>query len=260
MYKKVSIIIMLIIIDIFFISTVIHIKKMSHCKEKLEQLVSHRLTLMPFHKLLHKSHDTLKAGWKCSKTTHNHECIALSFIFEQLLVTFVKCACKPFVHLLDKLLSCKKIFFFQHCTVHFSCPVHKIVCFIHKKHIIALCTIAKISLKRRIRVKYIIIITYNSITPVRNIKRHLKRADIMPVGIFHDIISSDNHLARYNVIHSIINSVKMPLGIWACHRVAVTFLKWTYFVLRCKSNSSHMKPVIPQNGISILRNSPRYCL
>lgn len=96
-----------------FISTVIHIKKMSHCKEKLEQLVSHRLTLMPFHKLLHKSHDTLKAGWKCSKTTHNHECIALSFIFEQLLVTSVKCACKPFVHLFDKLLSRKKIFFFN---------------------------------------------------------------------------------------------------------------------------------------------------
>ena len=82
----------------------------------------------------------------------------------------------------------------------------------------------------------------------------------MSVGIFHDIISPDNHLARYNVIHSIINSVKMPLGIWACHRVAVTFLKWTYFVLRCKSNSFHMKPVIPQNGISILRNSPCYRL
>ena len=95
MYKKVSIIIMLIIIDIFFISTVIHIKKMSHCKEKLEQLVSHRLTLMPFHKLLHKFHDTLKAGWKCTKATHNHKCITLSFIFEQLLVTSVKCTCKP---------------------------------------------------------------------------------------------------------------------------------------------------------------------
>ena len=244
MYKKVSIIIMLIIIDIFFISTVIHIKKMSHCKEKLEQLVSHRLTLMPFHKLLHKSHDTLKAGWKCSKTTHNHECIALSFIFEQLLVTSVKCACKPFVHLFDKFLSRKKIFFFQHCTVHFSCSVHKVMCFIHKKHIIALRTIAKIPLKRRIRVKYIIIITYNSITPVRNIKRHLKRADIMSVGIFHDIISSDNHLARYYVVHSIINPVKMPLGIRTCHGVAVALTKWTYFVLRCKSNSSHMKPVI----------------
>ena len=82
----------------------------------------------------------------------------------------------------------------------------------------------------------------------------------MPVGIFHDIISPDNHLARYNVIHSIINPVKMPLGIWACHRVAVTFLKWTYFVLRCKSNSSHMKPAIPQNSISILCNSSRYRL
>ena len=134
------------------------------------------------------------------------------------------------------------------------------MCFIHKKHIITLRTIAKIPLKRRIRVKYIIIITYNSITPVRNIKRHLERTDIMPVGIFHDIISSDNHLARYNVVHSIINPVKMPLGIRACHGVAVALIKWTYFVLRCKSNSSHMKPVIPQNGISILRNSPRYSL
>ena len=215
---------------------------------------------MPFHKLLHKSHDTLKAGWKCSKTTHNHECIALSFIFEQLLVTSVKCACKPFVHLFDKLLSRKKIFFFQHCAVHFSCSVHKVMCFIHKKHIITLRTIAKIPLKRRIRVKYIIIITYNSITPVRNIKRHLKRADIMSVGIFHDIISSDNHLARYYVIHSIINPVKMSLSIRTCHRVAVSFLKWTYFVLRCKSNSSHMKPVISQYSISILCNSPRYSL
>ena len=134
------------------------------------------------------------------------------------------------------------------------------MCLIHKKHIIALRTIAKIPLKRRIRVKYIIIITYNSITPVRNIKRHLKRTDLVPVGIFHDIISSNNHLARYNVIHSIINPVKMPLGIRTCHRVAVALIKWTYFVLRCESNSSHMKPVISQNGISILRNSPRYSL
>ena len=244
MYKKVSIVIMLIIVDIFFISTIIHIKKMSHHKEKLQKLVSHWLALMFLHELLHKSHDTFKAGWKCAKTAHNLECITLSFIFKQLLVTSVKCTCKSLVHLLDKLLGRKKIFFFQHCAVHFSCSVHKVMCFIHKKHIITLRTIAKIPLKRRIRVKYIIIITYNSITPVRNIKRHLKRADIMSVGIFHDIISSDNHLARYYVVHSIINPVKMPLGIRTCHGVAVALIKWTYFVLRCKSNSSHMKPVI----------------
>ena len=106
------------------------------------------------------------------------------------------------------------------------------------------------------RVKYIVIITYNSVRKQTHIQTQFKRAYLMLFSVFCNLFPAKIVHMSQHIIHRIVNSVIVPFGVRAVIRVTFCLFHKAYFVFSSQYYSFKLQPFFPQNLKGIVRNSP----
>ena len=98
-----------------------------------------------------------------------------------------------------------------------------------------------------IRIKDVIIITYNRIYPLRYIQCHFKRTHIPFPCLFFQHFPAHLICRCEQFINSSIYTVKMSFGIWTCIRITDSFLTETdlFFCRQC--DDFHLQILLPQD-------------
>ena len=139
--------------------------------------------------------------------------------------------------LLHDALYRKEILLIYLCTVHLSASFDHIVCLINEKNIVSLYPLLKKSLKINIRVKHIVVIADNIITPAGRIKTKLKWTNGIFIRLRQNIITLNHIAPAKQVKNCIIYSVKMPLCIRTVHRIALHLITQAQLLL-CRNLNS----------------------
>ncbi len=120
--------------------------------------------------------------------------------------------------------------------------------FIHQKQVFPTDTFRKKTFQVHIRVKHIIIITDNIIRPRCHIQAQFKRADHMLPGLFQNHFPCKYVGLVQQLIHRIIDPVKMSFCIWARIGIAGSFIHQAQLFL-CRNLYRLCPAAIPVKNI-----------
>ena len=129
------------------------------------------------------------------------------------------------------LLNLEKVLLDKAGGVHFPGTVHQIVCLIDQENIVILCLKGEETLEAGSRIKGIIVIADDRITPGTDVKTHLKRADVMLLCISKDPFARNGILMGQDIVNGIVDPVEMTERPWTGLWVALWLVEKTDFFL-----------------------------
>ena len=205
---------------------------MPHCKGKLQHSTAHLFLLLSLQKIFHLSQKIHKLQRQRPYIFHYPVLIlALPLIFQQNLITLFQNPLQLSAMLLHCFLHFQKILFTEHRAVHIPSPVYQVMGLVDQKQIIPLHAIPKKPLQIHIRIKHIIIITDHRVHPGGSIQTHLKRTHLPLPCLHKQFLPLIRVLLCQKLIHRVIHSVKMPIGIRTLLRITLHLIHQAHFFL-----------------------------
>ena len=92
--------------------------------------------------------------------------------------------------------------------------------FIDKKYVVTLLSLSEKSAKMGFRIKCVIIIAQDRVTPAGHVETHFKRADIPLFSLSQNHIAVKIVLLFKQIKYRVVYTVKMPSGIRTVIRIA----------------------------------------
>ena len=216
---------------------IINVQEIAKLKIKIHDILFPRKLISLLQKLIQKCHKPHKGKYHIAKRIIHIIILTLALQLKQYLIAPVQRFLNRAAVLLHDTLHSKKILLIYLCAVHLSASFDHIVCLINEKNIVSLYPLLKKSLKINIRVKHIVVIADNIITPARRIKTKLKWTNGIPIRLRQNIIALNHLTPAKQIKNRIIYSVKMPLCIWTVHRIALHLITQAQLLL-CRNLNS----------------------
>ena len=207
---------------------------MRHFKIKFQYLTAYRTVLMIFQIIVDRCAKPRKCAHKRIYILFHLTIFTFSFECEQFLIAFIQISGNPFVICLDSPFQFQKIFLAQHCAVHIPPAFYQIVRLVDQKNIFPPDPFRKKSAQVHMRIEQIIIVADDCIGKKTHIKTHFKGADHMPFRIFFYFFPVEDVLVYKQIIHCLVDSVIMSLGVRAVFRITFRLFHETDLVLCCQ--------------------------
>ena len=216
---------------------IINVQEIAKLKIKIHDILFPRKLIGLLQKLIQKCHKPHKGKYHIAKRIIHSIILTLALQLEQYLIASVQCFLNRAAVLLHDTLYSKEILLIYLSAVHLSASFDHIVCLINEKNIVSLYPLLKKSLKINIRVKYIVVIADDIITPARRIKTKLKWTNGIFIRLRQNIITLNHIAPAKQVKNRIIYSVKMPLCIRTVYRIALHLITQAQLLL-CRNLNS----------------------
>ena len=130
------------------------------------------------------------------------------------------------------------------------------MCLVYEKQVLSPHVVGKIPSQPGVRVKHIVVITDNPICPVGNIQAELERTHLILPGVLDHLLPGDPCLPVDDLIHRVIDPVKMALGIGTAIRVALRGVQKAQFILGGNGHCPQYHAPLLKKGKGLLRHLP----